>query len=59
MDMTMIDVTDHPAQIEAGKEVVVFGSELSVVKVAQWAATIPYEILTGISPRVQRVYFEQ
>jgi alanine racemase len=59
MDMTMIDVTDHPAQIEAGKEVVVFGSELSVVKVAQWAGTIPYEILTGISPRVQRVYFEQ
>jgi alanine racemase len=59
MDMTMIDVTDHPGQIEPGKEVVVFGPDLSVAKVAQWAGTIPYEILTGISPRVQRVYFEQ
>lgn len=59
MDMTMIDVTDHPGRIEPGKEVVVFGPDLSVAKVAQWAGTIPYEILTGISPRVQRVYFEQ
>ena len=59
MDMTMIDVTDHPGQIVSGKEVVVFGPGLSVAKVARWAGTIPYEILTGISPRVQRVYFEQ
>jgi alanine racemase len=59
MDMTMVDVTDHPGHIEAGKEVVVFGPELSVAQIAEWAGTIPYEILTGISPRVQRVYFEQ
>lgn len=59
MDMTMIDVTDHPGKIQAGKEVVVFGPDLSVAQVANWAGTIPYEILTGISPRVQRVYFEQ
>jgi Alr-MurF fusion protein len=58
MDMTMIDVTNHPGHIQAGKEVVVFGPELPVATVARWAGTIPYEILTGISPRVQRVYFE-
>jgi len=58
MDMTMIDVTDHPGNIQPGKEVVVFGPELPVATVAGWAGTIPYEILTGISPRVQRVYFE-
>lgn len=59
MDMTMIDVTDHPGIVRPGTEVVVFGPELSVARVADRAGTIPYEILTGISPRVQRVYFEQ
>ncbi|MFY7792934.1 MAG: bifunctional UDP-N-acetylmuramoyl-tripeptide:D-alanyl-D-alanine ligase/alanine racemase [Chitinophagaceae bacterium] len=59
MDMTMIDVTDHPGNVRPGTEVVVFGPELSVARVAALAGTIPYEILTGISPRVQRVYFEQ
>jgi alanine racemase len=57
MDMTMVDVTDGPG-IRAGEEVILFGPELSVGLVARWAGTIPYEILTGISQRVQRVYFE-
>jgi alanine racemase len=57
MDMTMVDITDGP-DIRAGEEVVLFGPELSVGLVARWAGTIPYEILTGISQRVQRVYFE-
>jgi alanine racemase len=58
MDMTMVDITGHTA-IRAGTDVVVFGPELPVRQLASWAGTIPYEILTGISPRVQRVYFEQ
>jgi Alr-MurF fusion protein len=58
MDMTMIDITGHP-EIRAGEEVVVFGRELPVTQLAEWAGTIPYEILTGISQRVQRVYFEE
>jgi len=41
-----------------GDEVVVFGKELSVSQLAKWAGTIPYEILTGISARVKRVYYE-
>lgn len=58
MDMTMLDVTDIPG-IKEGDEVLVFGKELPVQQVAAWAATIPYEIMTGISQRVKRVYYEE
>ena len=57
MDMFMIDVTDIPTA-QVGDEVILFGAELPVEQVAEWAATIPYEILTGISQRVKRVYFQ-
>jgi alanine racemase len=56
MDMTMIDLTEVDA-VE-GDEVIVFGAECPVQLVAQWANTIPYEILTGIDQRVKRIYFE-
>ncbi len=58
MDMTMIDITDIPGVME-GEEVIVFGPELSVKQLAVWAETIPYEILTGISQRVKRVYYQE
>jgi alanine racemase len=58
MDMTMIDVTDL-GEIHEGDEVTVFGKGLPVSEVAKWAETIPYEILTGISQRVRRVYFQE
>lgn len=57
MDMTMIDITGIPDVME-GNEVIVFGKELSVSELAAWAGTIPYEILTAVSGRVKRVYFE-
>ena len=57
MDMTMIDITGIPG-VREGDEVVVFGKELSVSQLAIWAQTIPYEILTGVSQRVKRIYFE-
>jgi alanine racemase len=58
MDMTMIDITDiHGA--DEGSQVVVFGKGLPVQQVAEWAGTIPYEILTGLSQRVKRVYFRE
>ncbi len=57
MDMTMLDITG--TDIQEGDEVIVFGEALSVHEVANWAQTIPYEILTGISQRVKRVYFEE
>ena len=58
MDMTMIDVTDIPG-VREGDEVIVFGKEIPVQQLAEWAGTIPYEIMTGISQRVKRVYFEE
>ena len=58
MDMTMIDITGIP-DMQEGDEVVVFGPGLSVEQLAKWAQTIPYEILTSVSQRVKRVYFEE
>jgi alanine racemase len=58
MDMTMVDVTDIPG-LQEGEEVLIFGKGLSVNDLANWAGTIPYDIMTGISQRVKRVYFEE
>lgn len=58
MDMTMIDVTDIPG-VQEGDEVIIFGKEITVQQLAAWAGTIPYEIMTGISQRVKRVYYEE
>ncbi|HLF46790.1 MAG TPA: alanine racemase C-terminal domain-containing protein, partial [Chitinophagaceae bacterium] len=58
MDMTMIDVTGIPG-VKQGDEVIIFGNELPIQVLADWAGTIPYEIMTGISQRVKRVYFEE
>ena len=58
MDMIMVDITNLSA-VQEGDDVVIFGSQLSVQQIAQWADTIPYEIMTGISQRVKRVYFEE
>jgi Alr-MurF fusion protein len=58
MDMTMVDVTDIPG-VKEGEEVIVFGPALDVGKVASWINTIPYEIMTGVSQRVKRIYFHE
>lgn len=58
MDMTMIDVTDIPG-VQTGDDVILFGPQLPVQYLAQWIGTIPYEIMTSISQRVKRVYFQE
>jgi alanine racemase len=58
MDMTMIDVTGIPG-VKEGGEVVVFGKELPVQQLADWMGTIPYEVMTSVSHRVTRVYFQE
>jgi alanine racemase len=58
MDMTMVDISNVPG-VKTGDEVIVFGNELPLTQLAQWAETIPYEIMTGVSQRVKRVYFEE
>jgi alanine racemase len=57
MDMTMLDVTE--LDVQEGDPVIVFGESPTVSEIATLAETIPYEILTGISQRVKRVYFQE
>ncbi len=56
MDMTMLDITKIK-NLKEGDEVIVFGEDPSLQMLSSWAQTIPYEIMTGISQRVKRVYF--
>lgn len=54
MDMTMLDVTG--LEVKVGDDVLVFGDLPSILDLANWSQTIPYEILTNISNRVQRIF---
>ena len=56
MDVAMIDVTDIPCN--EGDKVEIFGDKLPVSVLSDKLQTIPYEILTSISERVRRVYFQ-
>ena len=56
MDVAMIDVTDIPCQ--EGDMVEIFGPNLPVTVLSDALGTIPYEVLTGISRRVKRVYYQ-
>ena len=58
MDMCMIDVT-HIPNVQPGDAVEIFGKHISIQEVAKAAETISYEIMTGISLRVKRVYIEE
>ena len=53
----MIDVTGLNAEV--GDEVIVFNDEQRLSDMATLLETIPYEVLTSISPRVRRVYFRE
>lgn len=55
MDACMIDVTDIDCAV--GDSVEIFGPTMSVQRLADALGTIPYEILTSVSPRVKRVYY--
>lgn len=55
MDMCMVDISDIEAK--EGDEVVIFGYKNSVCEMAKKLNTIPYEIITGISQRIKRIYF--
>ncbi|MDB5248247.1 MAG: UDP-N-acetylmuramoyl-tripeptide--D-alanyl-D-alanine ligase [Segetibacter sp.] len=58
MDMTMIDITGIDG-ISEGDVVEIFGANLPVEQVAKWCDTIPYEIMTSVSHRVKREYYEE
>ena len=56
MDVAMIDVTD--IDCKEGDSVEIFGDNLPVTALSDVIDTIPYEVLTGISNRVKRIYFQ-
>lgn len=60
MDLTMVDVTDI-RNVKQGDEVVLLGrqgaAEISADRIAAWANTISYEILTSIGARVPRIHY--
>ena len=57
MDMCMLDLTGVEAK--EGDEVVVFDAEHSINDIARACQTIPYEVMTRISQRVKRVYYQE
>ena len=56
MDVALVDVTDIPCQ--EGDSVEIFGKNLPVTVLSDVLETIPYEVLTSVSNRVKRVYFQ-
>ena len=57
MDACMIDVTG--IDCKEGDAVEIFGPNASVQRLADVLDTIPYEVLTSVSPRVKRVYYRE
>ncbi|MDE6463571.1 MAG: alanine racemase [Muribaculaceae bacterium] len=55
MDQCMVDVTDAEG-VTVGDRVIIFGPGKPVERLSDTLGTIPYEILTSVSPRVHRTY---
>jgi alanine racemase len=53
MDMTMLDVTG--LDVKVGDTVTIFGEEPSIAELAEILGTIPYEILTSVPRRIERI----
>ena len=56
MDVCMIDVTDIDCR--EGDQAIIFGDELPITVLSDVLDTIPYEVLTSISTRVKRIYYQ-
>jgi alanine racemase len=57
MDMCMVDVSGIKAR--EGDRVIIFGNERPITQLAEELDTIPYEVMTSVSTRVKRVYFQE
>ena len=57
MDLISVDITYIDAK--EGDAVEIFGENLTISELAEWLQTIPYEVLTSVSRRVKRVYFQE
>lgn len=56
MDVCMADVTD--IDCHEGDSVEIFGDALPVTALSDLLGTIPYEVLTSVSERVKRIYYQ-
>jgi alanine racemase len=57
MDLCMIDITGM--DVTEGDVVELFGENISIIEIAEQLKTITYEVLTGISRRVKRIYYQE
>jgi alanine racemase len=57
MDMCMIDVTN--IECSEGDDVIIFENFEQIKRLSEALHTIPYEVLTGISSRVKRIYIQE
>ena len=57
MDMCMVDLTE--IDCKEGDTAILFNEDHPVERIAEACGTIPYEILTSISQRVKRIYFQE
>lgn len=57
MDMIMVDISK--LNVKEGEKVEIIGSKQNIEKFAEQMGTIAYEVMTGISKRVHRVYIEE
>ncbi|MDI1471280.1 MAG: alanine racemase [Thermodesulfovibrio sp.] len=59
MDLTMIDLTEIP-DVSVGDEVIILGfsgnEKITAWDIANWANTIPYEVLTSLGSKAKRKY---
>ena len=56
MDMCMLDITGVEAKV--GDTVTIFGKEPTISELAEILGTIPYEILTSVPRRIERVVIQ-
>jgi alanine racemase len=56
MDLVTLDVTEVADRIAVGDWMELLGERITLDEIAALARTIGYEILTGLSPRVPRIY---
>lgn len=57
MDACMVDLGSIPAN--EGDEAIIFSENLPISTLAEQIGTIPYEILTNVSKRVKRIYYQE
>ncbi len=58
MDMCMVDIS-HIPRVQVGDEAILFDDQYPITHLAQSLQTIPYEVLTNISSRVNRIYYHE